>query len=139
MPPGFISAITGWFAVDPLAPASIVVGSATCPSAIRSPSGDSPSASWVREISVPSAMCPITLFAMADTNVLYVSMIDWTFASGETDSSLVAIRFSAKAAGRTMSCVFRSMSRCSLVTIRPNENALVNSRGWPFGSWTTQL
>jgi len=70
MPPGFMSAITGLFAVEPLAPASIVVGSETWPSAIRSPSGDSPSAAWVREISVPSAMCPMTLSAIPDTSAL---------------------------------------------------------------------
>ena len=47
--------------------------------------------------------------------------------------------FSANAAGRTMSWVFGSIRKCSLVTIRPNDEALVNSRGLPFGSLTTQL
>ena len=49
------------------------------------------------------------------------------------------IMFWAYAAGRTMSWVFGSISRCILVIMRPKDEALVNRRGWPFGSWTTQL
>jgi hypothetical protein len=38
-----------------------------------------------------------------------------------------------------MSRVAGSMRKCSLVIIRPNDEALVSSRGVPFGSLTTQL
>ena len=54
-------------------------------------------------------------------------------------SPFSTIMFSAKAAGRTMSPDSGSIRKCSLETIRPSDEALVSSRGWPLGSWTTQL
>src|SRR3954447_10443867 len=111
-------------------------GSASCASAIRLPNGDSSESSGVRTTD-GVVMWPITLFAIGSTSFLYFAISSAVLRSCTT--SWVTIWLFASVFTRSTSPVALSMLSRTSVTSRPNDDALVTSRGLPALSGSEQL